>query len=193
MNTDLTFIQPLVASILRDEDRDWTVQGFGFLRTYFGPPDAPKRFRLNLWDSCFTVPGVSTIHDHPWGFTSLIVAGAFVNQRYVIDCNGQTHHFGTVKTGEGGGLEPGTTHEVGLIPQRPELYGPGDTYHQEAGEIHETIFANGTVTLNERIGDTQHASVFWPSGTNWVDAVPHRARCDEVRAAVIASLEMWFK
>ena len=84
MKNDLTFLKPLVATIMQDDRRSWTVQGFGFLRTYFGPPNAPKMYRLNLWDHHFTVPNVSTIHDHPWDFTSVIVAGEFANQRYNI-------------------------------------------------------------------------------------------------------------
>ena len=30
MKHDLTFLKPLVSSILQDERRSWTVQGFGF-------------------------------------------------------------------------------------------------------------------------------------------------------------------
>src|ERR1039458_5729288 len=99
MKTDLTFLKPLVRHTL-DDVNVWTVQGFGFLRTYFGPPDAPKRFRLNLWDSHFTVPDVSIIHDHPWHFTSIVIAGQLFNNRYIVEPDGQTHHFTTIKTGE---------------------------------------------------------------------------------------------
>lgn len=42
MDSDLTFTKALVANILIDTNRYWTVQGFGFLRTYFGPPELPK-------------------------------------------------------------------------------------------------------------------------------------------------------
>lgn len=194
MKHDLTFLRPLVEKIMRTPlaHQTWTVQGFGFLRTYFGPPDAPKRFRLNLWDSRFTVPDVSTIHDHPWDFTSIVVAGVFANQRYAVDPCGQTHHFTTIKTGEGGGLEKADTHEVGLLPKHVELYAPGEVYTQAADEIHETIFKDGTVTLNERIGDTQHARVFWPFGTDWVDAIPREATRGEVGDAVACSLGKWF-
>lgn len=207
MKTDLTFLRPLVAKILTSpfEQSEWTVQGFGFLRTYFGPADAPKRFRLNLWDSHFTVPGVSTIHDHPWHFTSVIVAGAFCNQRYDIvptpygherQGNGLslTHHHTTIKTGIGGGIEKSSYEDVRLVPQAPELYAPGDVYFQEASEIHETIFKDGTVTLNERrpTGDGEHARVFWPYGMEWVDAMPRPATREEVNTAVTNSLQEWF-
>lgn len=204
MTTDLTFIKPLVRKILADADNGWTVQGFGFLRTYFGPPAAPKMFRLNLWDSRFTVKGVSTIHDHPWDLSSLIVAGDFTNQRYgVTDVRDAIdspeymippkHAFMTIKTGVGGGgIEHDAVKYCTLYRREPEHYLPGDTYHQDAEEVHETLFKDGSVTLNKRVGDTEHARVFWPVGTEWVDAKPRTAHHAEIEAATAYSLREWF-
>lgn len=207
MKTDLTFLRPLIISALQDERREWTAQGFGFLRTYFGPADAPKRFRLNLWDSSFSVPNVSTIHDHPWHFTSVIVAGQFCNVRYDIDRSisdkfkrgdplprQATHSFTTIRTGEGGGMEKSPIMPTVLIARRPELYAPGEIYYQAASEIHETLFKDGSITFNERtpLADGDHARVFWPFGTNWVDAIPRPAARDEVANAVSRSLRGWF-
>lgn len=194
--SSLQYLKPLVANVLQDEHRKWTVQGFGFLRTYFGPAHAPKMYRLNLWDHRFTVPSVSTIHDHPWDFSSVIVAGRFTNQRYAMqDFVGDkpTHMFTTIRTGEGGGLEKSAFEDCFLSPEIPEDYEPGDTYAQIANEIHETKFVDGAVTLNERIGDTEHARVFWPHGTDWIDAMPRPATRDEVSAAVDNSLQRWFQ
>jgi hypothetical protein len=209
--TDLTFLKPLVSSILRDEHREWTVQGFGFLRTYFGPADAPKKFRLNLWDSHFTVPNVSTIHDHPWDFKSVIVAGHFINQRYTMTmklpleeeagdklisaalrARGPTHTYGLITTGVGSDCTPVNVEHCRLVPREKEVYIPGDWYRQRADEIHETLFVDGAVTLNERVGDTEHARVFWPYGTEWVDAMPRPATPYEVASAVDYSLREWF-
>ncbi len=195
MVTDLTFVKPLVASILRDTNREWTVQGFGFLRTYFGPPELPKKYRLNLWDSKFTVPNVSTIHDHPWDFMSLIVAGGFKNQRYDLreaPIDDFTHDYTIIKTGEGGGLLKSELKSCILFPKPMEHYVPGQMYSQRANEIHETLFKDGSVTLNERIGDTEQARVFWPHGTDWVDAIPRKATKNEVEIAVNNSLKTWF-
>lgn len=200
MKTDLTFLKPLVSAALQDDRREWTAQGFGFLRTYFGPADAPKKFRLNLWNHRFGVPNVSTIHDHPWDLTSLIVAGQTLNQRYRMFAArsgprpmiGPTHDFTTIKTGVGGGLEKSEIGYCTLEKYPLESYHPGDSYKQHAEEIHETKFLDGTVTLNERIGDTEHARVFWPAGTEWVDAIPRPATRDEVADAVLYSLREWF-
>jgi hypothetical protein len=201
MQTDLTFLKPLIRRILVwPEHSQWTVQGFGFLRTYFGPPDEPKRFRLNLWDSKYRVDNVSVIHDHPWHFTSVIVAGVLCNYRYVmqhpkLNDITPTHSFTTIKTGEGGGMEKSPIEHCVLIqPHKVEFYSPGDTYYQHASEIHETAYKDGTVTLNERVptGDGEHARVFWPYDTDWVDAMPRPATADEVSDIVSRSLARWF-
>lgn len=194
---DLTFLRPLVANILQDDRREWTVQGFGFLRTYFGPADAPKKFRLNLWHSKFTVPNVSTIHDHPWNLKSVIIAGQpFTNLRYKMRTHSglyqPTHSYMTIKTGIGGGVEQGEIYDADLVPGFEEEYRPGDIYRQQALEVHETKFVDGAVTLNERIGDTERARVFWPYGTDWVDAIPRAATREEVTDAVLYSLGRWF-
>lgn len=196
MKNDLTFLKPLVANLLQDDRRSWTVQGFGFLRTYFGPPTAPKMYRLNLWDHHFTVPNVSTIHDHPWDFTSVIIAGEFINQRYSFNehktPSAPTHVFATIKTGEGGGLDRSSYGACVLEPLYEGMYEPGDSYGQRANEIHETKFVNGSITLNKRTGDTEHARVFWPWGTHWVDAMPRPATREEVSDAVANSLRRYF-
>jgi hypothetical protein len=195
MDTQLEFTRALVRSILLDKSREWTVQGFGFLRTYFGPTDRPKQYRLNLWDKRFSVPNVSTIHDHPWDLTSLIVAGQMANQRYVpshIAAGKPTHAFTTIKTGVDGGIDRDGVSYCHLIPQPRESYKIGDTYAQRADEVHQTYFLDGTITLNKRVGDTEHARVFWPFGTHWVDAIPHPATADEVHTAVKYSLGYWF-
>jgi hypothetical protein len=193
MDSDMTFTKALVSSILRDTHREWTVQGFGFLRTYFGPPELPKKCRLNLWDSQFTVPNVSTIHDHPWDFKSLIVAGELENKRYLytVDGTNPTHEYTTIKTGEGGGLQ-GNSSVCILRLNSVIKYSAGDIYSQKANEIHETKFKDGTITLNERIGDTEQAKVFWPYDTDWVDAIPRKATSKEIKQAVDKSLSYWF-
>lgn len=189
---DLTFLKPLVATILRDRNREWTVQGFGFLRTYFGSPEQPKKYRLNLWDSRLTVPNVSTIHDHPWDFKSVIIAGHFENQRYQMQNDGnKTHNYAILKTGIGGMLS-NDIKTCSLYPDIPEIYLPGDTYSQKANEIHETKFLDGSVTINERIGDTEHARVFWNYPSNWVDAIPRTATLHERDVIISHSLEKWF-
>lgn len=200
MQTDVRFLKPLIERVLRNsDDYVWSTQGFGMLRTYLGPKEDPKRFRLNIWDSRFTVPGVSTIHDHPWHFDSIIVAGAFCNVRYDMSPYGglgiaPTHHYFEIKTGPGGGPDVLAPSACVLSPRRPELYAGGDVYNQQSVEIHESIPADGTVTFNERsrVGDGEHARVFWPYGEKWIDAEPRSANAVQAKHVCNDSLNRWF-
>jgi len=168
---------------------DWTVQGFGMMRTYIGPD---KLWRLNVWNSALAVPNVSVIHNHPWHFESWIIAGNFTNRRYTEHKIGVAYHFATIKTGEGGGIRSKPDNAV-LQFHRDEHYWPGQTYKQTADEIHQSFYSDGCVTLNmrQRVGDGEHARVYWPAGTAWVDADPRPATEAEVEDTAALALRRW--
>lgn len=177
-------------------DYEWSVQGFGMLRTYL---DYPKRWRLNVWDQRLAVPGVSTVHDHPWHFDSVVVGGIVINQRldpvpWAKVPLSQRFSVARIKTGEGGGPTGEPPQVVGLIRRKPEVILAGQSYHQQADEIHESMPLDGTVTLNsrDRLPDGEHARVFWPYGETWVDAEPRVASPDEVSRTVGDALKNWF-
>jgi hypothetical protein len=167
----------------------WTVQGFGMLRTYI---DGNKVWRLNVWNKALVVPNVSTIHNHPWHFESWIIAGRFANRRYTEEQIGTAYSVATIKTGEGGGVRSETT-AVSLRSHGDEMYRPGDHYKQRADEIHESFYSNGCVTLNkrERVGDGEHARVYWPAGLEWVDAEPRAATEEEITTTAGLALYGW--
>lgn len=194
---DFNPLQAAVRSLLNHAPAmNWTVQGFGMLRTYLDPD---KRFRLNIWHQDLMVPGVSVIHDHPWHFKSWIIAGRFINQRY-IQCSADAKllspvkrlSYMTIKTGEGGG-PAGSIQDMYVTPLRKEEYFAGDTYAQQASEIHESDYINGCVTLNDRtrVGTGEHARVFWPYGQEWVDAEPRAATVVEIMGACQAALKLF--
>lgn len=172
---------------------DWTVQGFGMMRAYIPGPVYDKQFRLNIWDSALAVPNVSTIHDHPWAFKSWIINGRVTNVRYVLsDRLGIAYNYMTIKTGVGGGPD-GPPKIMRLAECRPEVYLTGDAYHQTPSEIHRSAPEDRTVTLNERtrVGDGEHARVFWPYREPWVDAMPRDATAHEVADVIQKALECW--
>lgn len=180
------------SALVHPADYAWTLQGFGFLRTYlpFGPN--PKRFRLNVWDANLAIPGVSTIHDHPWSFTSWIINGAFANVRFVEDhYSGEDYLWMRIKCGVTGGSLGTDAQPIRLREMPVEHYAAGDIYHQEAEEIHLSGFDNGTVTLNDRTGDTEMPRVFWPANSEWVDAKPREATGIEVLRTTALALERW--
>ncbi len=174
----------------------WTVQGFGMMRTYlpFGPN--PKRFRLNIWNADLAVLGVSTIHDHPWDFTSWIINGGFSNVRFVEDhFSGEEYEYMTIMCGiAGDNSDAAKGHGRSRMRLRElpvEFYNTGDIYNQAADEIHLSGYDPGTVTLNDRVGDTERARVFWPAGSAWVDAKPREATGLEILRTTAMALERW--
>jgi hypothetical protein len=181
-----------VATILKyPHDLPWTVQGFGMMRTYFGV--GGKEYRLNVWDAALMVPGVSTIHDHPWDFESWIINGRFGNIRYVEDAEGDEFQYMLIKCGVDG-CAIGKPAPIRLRAGPRENYVTGDTYRQSAKEIHESMYDTGTVTLNARVGDTEEARVFWHDQNGkgyWVDAKPRKATTFEVLDVTRTALEMW--
>jgi hypothetical protein len=184
----------LVKSVLMNPlSAQWTVQGFGMLRTYLPFTPNPKRFRLNVWNADLAVLGVSTIHDHPWDFTSWIINGAFRNIRFTEDhFSGDPFKFMTIKCGEDG-CAMSDPSMVRLRAFPTEHYVAGDIYHQAANEVHTSDYDQGTVTLNDRVGDTEHARVFWadePKGY-WVDAKPRPATGGEVIRTTNLALQGW--
>lgn len=179
--------------LMRPYQRDWTIQGLGMLRTNWSPDGAT---RLHVWSRQFMTPGVSTIHSHPWDFESSVIAGQFTNVLYdeaSYELAPRTHACQLVRCGEGGGLV-GEPELVALDGDQPHVMTAGHTYRQKADEIHETFYADGSVTLCERKvtdGDGNHARVFWKASHRFVTAEPRKASPEEIEAATCHALAAW--
>lgn len=189
--TTFAALRTSIKSILQHpHNYPWTVQGFGMLRTYLGGGPKGKRYRLNVWNSDLAVPNVSIIHDHPWDFDSWIINGEFHNVRYLEDYNnGDLAKFMLIRSGVDG-APASTMATIRLRALPTEHYHTGDTYHQDKDEIHASYYDDGTVTLNDRVGDTEHARVFW-FGNDWVDAKPREATKDEINQGIGFALSKW--
>lgn len=184
---DLT--RSMVRGMLRDSldrahrgisgNREWSVQGFGMLRTYL---DKEARFRLNIWDKSLAVPNVSIVHDHPWSFTSWIVSGFMVNQRYRESLYGPLFKWANIVPGPDGGMDRDSGGLVRLDCCMQEHYAPGDSYVQRADEVHASFPEDGCITINDRVRiGADKARVFWPAHTEWVDAKPRPPTIKEFR------------
>lgn len=174
--------------LLNHRHFEWTLQGFGMLRTYIG-----KELRLHVWDSRFQVDDVTQMHTHPWNFRSLVVAGQVENVRYVERPEWQAFDRYEILCGEGGHItsEP---EQVYLSAEPPEIYAAGHVYSQEANEIHSSHPLDGTVTLiyREFLDDEDHAYVYCEQGKEWISAEPRAATPAEVGAICQNALERWF-
>jgi hypothetical protein len=190
-------IKGLVKDVLQHpyaHDREWTIQGLGMLRTYFGP-----EVRLHVWDQRFAWCHTSRLHTHPWDFKSLIVAGKLRQHRYVEALAaegfwGKAEPFikETVHCGYEFKDDPQLVH---LIECKEEVYVTGDWYGQRAKEIHDSMPENGTVTIVHRrfLADTETASIYRPAGQVRENAGARRATPEEVRRMTDYALNTWFK
>jgi hypothetical protein len=184
-------LKSLMRSVLRNpHDREWTLQGFGMLRTYL---DDKHEYRLHVWSEEHAVDKVSTIHTHPWDFSSTIVAGHLKDIAYkrVQDHNRMLEQ--QILGGEGGGLK-GDPIEVGLLTTTVLTLSEGSSYSHNAADIHESRPADGTVTLIKRCfgPDVDHASVFWNKRETWVSAEPKPATWFETHKITQNALKKWF-
>lgn len=177
-----------VRAILADPyGHEWSVQGFGMLRTWLDPEGVE---RLHIWDAENAAnDGVSTLHNHPWDFESRIVSGRLVNQRYEVgEISGRPYHAAPILTGAGGGLL-GAPRDVAVTDLPAESYGPGDTYAQEAEEYHESFPGRGAVTVIRRtFRFSRQAVTCWPRGTQWVSAEPRPATRAEIDRFIALAL-----
>lgn len=153
-----------------------------------------KEVRLHVWDSSFKVTNVSTIHDHPWEFDSIIIAGGLEQERFIESATGEAYSFSVLRCGAGN-CERSTPKITHLQKQPKESYTEGDSYTQSREEIHNSIPLDGTVTIITRrftSKDEDHARVFWKEG-DWVSAEPRPASVHEIKTITGKSLKLWFK
>jgi hypothetical protein len=181
--------KPLVVQLIaRSLITDWSLQGLGMFRMYLS-----KKVRLHVWaPSKFAVENVSTIHTHPWDFTSTVIAGAITDVVYsdepvivggIAQTEHATHHKQQIVCGPGGGVS-GDASWVKLFMRMRCEYKANQSYQRRANEIHESCPKDGTVTIIEREfhEDSEHAYVYYPYKKSWVSAEPRPATSDEVIA-----------
>ncbi|APQ14618.1 hypothetical protein BJP27_24540 (plasmid) [Pseudomonas oryzihabitans] len=172
--------------LLRADQFEWTLQGFGMLRLYLS--DA---VRLHVWSEEDRVPNVSDVHTHPWAFESYVVNGGLTNTRYAERAGGELVLRQRIV--------PGIGLQKLEAPVRAPLakldtftYRPGGRYSQLPEVIHRTDFTPGTVTLvrRERQGPDE-AFVYYPLGEDFVSAEPRKATPEEVARIVGVALANW--
>lgn len=172
------------------ERHAWTLQGFGMLRAYVS-----KYLRLHVWSSDHRVKDVSSLHDHPWDFESLVVSGTIENTRYRATTpntpGASRWQCSTIVCGPNPCSMPSESEPVWLKAEDTEYIHTGETYAQDRLEVHESQFADGTVSLIQRrfYDDTEHARVFYRD--RWVTAEPRPATRDETKAIIEKAMDKW--
>jgi len=78
----------LVFSVLRHaEDFPWRMHDIGLLGLRL---DDQREYRLHVWDPTYRI-GDPPIHDHPYDFTSKVIAGELINIRYEEGPSGEEY------------------------------------------------------------------------------------------------------
>lgn len=191
----------LIKAILEAESiqsrLEWSAQGLGMLRLYLDPD---KKLRLHIWDRRLQIADASPLHDHPWHFQSLVIAGNVkqfrfrpVNDSDLMGTPIEWYNQATIKCGEGAHCTS-ETKEVQLVRLPFELYPAGSSYTQKKSEIHESLADHGSVTLVQRSfeGNRDSAHIYWAGKGPWVDAEPRPATTQEVNSACSYALRTWF-
>ena len=175
--------QVLVRNILEHAlDYPWRMQDIGLLGLRLNDR---REWRLHVWhpESCVGHPPV---HDHPYDFSSIVIAGELVNARYVEDPDGVEYSRHRYRPDD----EAGRRTDAVRLVARPTTLSPGDRYSQSSRELHSSRQVPGTVTLI-RCGpfEDRELTVCLAPGAPWVTGESRPATAGEVRRITGAALE----
>jgi hypothetical protein len=175
--------QALVRTILEHAEAfPWKMQGIGLLGLRL---DDRRIHRLHVWDPDGS-DGEPPIHDHPYDFTSTVLAGELTNTRYVEDPQGATHRRERYRPNDEDDRRVDTVCLVGTST----TYGPGERYHQLAHELHGSRQVPGTVTLIRcEWRDPAALTVCLPADSPWISGQSRPATPDEVKRITALALD----
>jgi hypothetical protein len=175
--------QALVRTILEHAaDHPWRMQAIGLLALRL---DDRRQYRLHVWnpeDGNSDPP----IHDHPYDFTSTVMAGELTNTRYVEDPTGGEYCRERYAMDDETDRRGDAVRLVGAST----TFGPGDRYHQRAAELHDSHQAPGTVTVIRCDWlDRPELTVCRRPGAPWVTGQARPATPDEIKRITAAALD----
>ncbi len=134
-----TLSKALVLTLLQHaEDFPWRIQDIGLLSLRL---DDRREYRLHIWDPTVCV-GEPPIHDHPYDFTSTIIAGEMTNVRYAEDPTGAEY----VRFRYPPGAEAERQSDTVRMSSTEITYVEGGRYLQLAHELHGSWQRPGSVT-----------------------------------------------
>ena len=176
----------LVLTILQHaEDFPWRVQDIGLMSLRL---DDRREYRLHIWDTsnCVEEP---PIHDHPYDFTSTIIAGEMTNTRYEEDPAGDEY----VRFRFPPGAEGERWSDSVRLSSRATIFNEGDQYHQIAHELHSSWQQPGTVTAIrcQWVKSPELLTVCVRDEGRWRSGQGREATREEVKGFVARALE-WF-
>ena len=180
---DISMPRALVRTILEHaEDYPWRMQDIGLLGLRL---DDRREFRLHVWGSA-PDPGEPPVHDHPFDFTSTVIAGEMTNTRYEEDPSG-VEYYRTRYTPPN---EDARTVDTVRLFGTPTTLGPGESYAQPAHELHDSRQVPGTVTIIRwSFTGVRELTVCHRDEGTWVSGRARPAAAEEVERITATALE----
>jgi hypothetical protein len=182
---DISMTRALVRTMLEHaEDLPWRMQEIGLLGVRL---DDRREHRLHVWaPSCSS--GEPPVHDHPYDFTSTVVAGEITNTRYEEDAAGLEH----VRTRYRIGDEDARRIDSVRLTGAATTFGAGQRYSQRAHELHDSRQLPGTVTVIRcRPVAVNELTVCTVGEAGWMSGQARPATPEEIEELTAAALE-WF-
>jgi hypothetical protein len=183
---DVQLNRALVRTILEHaEDYPFVTQEIGLLGLRL---DDRREFRLHVWDSTSSF-GEPPIHDHPFDFTSTVIAGEMTNTRYTEDPLGAEYHRVRYTPPNEDDRRRDTVRLSGVAT----THRAGSRYHQLAHELHDSRQLPGTVTIIRRsfTGTASELTVCNREETGWVSGQSRPAPLAEVKRITATALELF--
>jgi hypothetical protein len=183
MNESLS--KALVLTMLEHaEDFPWRIQEIGLMSLRL---DDRREHRLHVWDPSYCVDE-PPIHDHPYDFTSTIIAGELTNIRYEEDTAGD--HYARIRYSPG--AEDERRSDAVRLSSKGTTFSGGDHYSQPAHELHASWQQPGTVTAIRCVWiDAPELTVCIRDESSWRSAQARDATSEEIKSFTAKALELF--
>jgi hypothetical protein len=184
---DMALNKALVRTILEHaQDYPWVMQEIGLLGLRL---DDSREYRLHVWDPSSSV-GEPPVHDHPFDFTSAIIAGEMTNTLYTESPSGVEYSRVRYPPNDEDARRP-DADTVRLLAT-VTTYGEGGQYSQLAHQLHDSRQSPGTVTVIRRsFREVPELTVCRLEESPWVSGRSRPARPEEIKEITAKALE-WF-
>ena len=180
-----TLSKALVLTMLQHAEKfPWRMQDIGLMGLRL---DDRREYRLHVWDPSDCI-GELPIHDHPYDFTSTIIAGELTNTLYEEDSAGDEY----VRFRYPPSAENERRSDAVRLSSRATTLTEGDQYRQLAHELHTSWQQPGTVTAIRCLWvEAPELTVCVRDEGSWRSGQGRDATCEEVKSFTAKALE-WF-
>ncbi len=180
-----TLNKALVLTVLQHpEDFPWRMQDIGLMGLRL---DDRREHRLHVWDPTYC-DGEPPIHDHPYDFTSTVIAGEMTNTRYEEDSSGDEY----VRFRYSPGSEDERRLDAVRLSSTAYTFTEGNRYRQLAHELHASWQQPGTVTaIRCQWTETPELTVCMRDEGSWRSGHGRDATHEEIKAFTARALD-WF-